>query len=46
MAGVSEATFGQFRECRNCFALEIEGKKRGGGGVEGKNPVTTDSPES
>ena len=42
-AEVSETTSGEFRECRTRFAIKIEGKNRGG---EGKNPVTTDRPES
>ena len=42
-AEVSETTSGEFRECRTRFAIKIEGRNRGG---EGKNPVTTDRPES
>ena len=42
-AEVSETTSGEFRECRTRFAIKIEGKNRGG---EGKDPVTTDRPES
>ena len=42
-AEVSETTSGEFRECRTRFAIKIEGGNRGG---EGKNPVTTDRPES
>ena len=41
-AKASESTAGEFRECCTRFALKIEGKNRGG---EGMNPVTTDRSE-
>lgn len=41
----SETNADEFRERCTRFAIKIEGHNRGGGGREGKNPGTTNSPE-